>query len=168
MVERRPQMQGDLGALDDRGRCAWIEIEGQHGGPAGVGGRRQRRVQLQIGHVGEPHERGQILHEAVVDLAPLGGDRRGAHPLRPVRRALLLVEILGVDAVGIALERQRSPSQVRQQDGRDPRVVLDDLPLREADLGIEDLVEVDERQGSPIDVHLDAPGHAGDGTDPGD
>src|SRR3954471_11194539 len=87
-------------------------------------------------------------------------DRRGDDPVGAVARALLLVEVGAADPVGIALERQRPPAQVRQQDRRDARVVVDHLPLGEPRLGIEDLVEVREGQPPPVDVDLQALGHA--------
>src|SRR3954451_19474988 len=75
-------------------------------------------------------------------------------------RALLLVEVGAADAVGIALEGQGAPPQVREQRRRDPRVVVDHLALGEPRLGIEDLVEVREGQPPAVDVDLEALGHA--------
>ena len=49
-------------------------------------------------------------------------------------------------------------AQVRQQHRRDPRVVLDHLALGEAGRGIEDLVEVGEREPAPLDLDLHALG----------
>ena len=45
---------------------------------------------------------------------------------------------------------------MRQQHRRDARVVVDHLALGEAGLGIEDLVEVGERQRPPVDLDLHA------------
>src|SRR5207253_9005331 len=84
-----------------------------------------------------------------VALAPHG---RGAHPVGPVLRAALLVEVRGVDPVGVALERERALAQVGEQRGRDPGVVVDHLALGEADLGIEDLVEVGELELVTLDL----------------
>ena len=73
------------------------------------GAREQARVQLDVGEVREPDQRGQIVGKAVIDAlaAILAPDGRGLHPVRAVRRAALLVEELAVHAVGIALQRQR-------------------------------------------------------------
>ena len=61
-----------------------------------------------------------------------------------------------LDPVGVALERQRPVAQVRQHVRRDARVVVDHLALGEADCGIQDLVEVGERQAAAADVDVDA------------
>jgi hypothetical protein len=44
---------------------------------------------------------------------------------------------------------------MRQDRGRDPRVVVDDLALGEAGLGIEDLVEVGELELASFDDDFD-------------
>ena len=109
---------------------------------------RQRRVQLDVGEVGQPHERRHVVREAEVDVALVvpAPDARGLDPVRAVRRALLLVEELSLDAVRVALQRQRAVVQVRQEHGRDAHVVVDQVALREAGLRIHDLVEVGEPQ----------------------
>src|SRR5436190_504521 len=83
----------------------------------------------------------KVVGEAVLDRARVvaAPDRRRRHPVGTVARALLLVEMAAVDAVGVALQRQGAAAQVRQHGGRDPRVVVDHLTLREPGLGIEDL-----------------------------
>ena len=48
--------------------------------------------------------------------------------------------------------------QMREQDRRDPRVVLDHLPLGEAHRGIEDLLQVGERERVALDLDVDALG----------
>ena len=113
---------------------------------------RQRRVQLDVGQVGEPHERGPVLGERVVDRTLL----HGLDPLGPVRGRLLLVEVLAVDAVGIALEGQRAVVQVREHDRRDPGVVRDEVALGEPRLGVQDLVPVGDLQPPPLGQHANA------------
>ena len=70
-------------------------------------------------------------------------------------RAVLLVEELGVDAVGVSLQGQRVVARVREDRRRDARVVIDDLCLREPDLGIQDLLEVGELENAIFDLDLD-------------
>ena len=129
---------------------------------------RQRRVQLEVGEVGQPDERRQVLAEAERDVALVAAreDVRGLHPRRGVRRAALLVEELVLHAVGIALQGERTVAQVRQQDRGDPRVVVDHLALREPRARVEDLVQIGERERLVADRDLEALGwgHAGDGT----
>jgi hypothetical protein len=126
-------------------------------------------VHLEIGEVRQPHDRRQVVGQAVVDLALVLARVHASRPdpVGPVAGALLLVEELTVDAVRIALERQVAAAQVRQQDGRDPRVVLDHLTLGETGRGIEDLVQVREREPAALDLDLHALGrrHSGDRTD---
>src|SRR3712207_7573316 len=57
-------------ALHDRGRRAGVQVEGQEARRLDVGGQRQRGVQLEVGEVGQPDERRQVLGEAEVDVAP--------------------------------------------------------------------------------------------------
>src|SRR2546430_224678 len=64
-------------------------------------------------------------------------------------------EELTVDAVRVALERERMVARVGKKDGRDARVEVDDLPLREPDLWIKDLCQVRQLQGAAIDLNLD-------------
>src|SRR5919206_565935 len=73
----------------------------------------------------------------------------------PVVRTVLLVEELAVDAVRIALERERMVARVRKQHRCDARVVIDDLRLRESDVGVKDLVEVGELHRTALDLDLD-------------
>jgi hypothetical protein len=68
---------------------------------------------------------------------------------------VLLVEVLRLDAVRVALERERAPLEVRQHGRRDPRVVVDHVALREPGGRVEDLVEVGEGERAPQDVDLD-------------
>jgi hypothetical protein len=64
--------------------------------------------------------------------------------------------VLAVDAVGIALERQRPAGEVGEERRRDARVVGDEVALGEAGLRPQDLVEVRELQPPPLDHHLAA------------
>ena len=64
------------------------------------------------------------------------------------------------DAVGPALAGHGPPDDVRDHRGRDARVVVDDLRLGRARLGVEHLLEVRQTQASPADAHkLVVPGH---------
>src|SRR5437588_3562703 len=69
-------------------------------------------------------------------------------------RAAFLEEGLAVDAVGPAHQGHRPIGEVRHHDGADPRVVVDDLGLREPGLGVEDLVEVRQPQPPALDLNL--------------
>ena len=72
-------------------------------------------MQLEVREVGGPGECGQVVGQAVVDVARVvaAPDRRRLHPVRAVGRALLLVEVLALDAVRVALEGERPAVEVR-------------------------------------------------------
>ena len=152
--EHVAQEHRHLAALGQAGRRAGVEVEREHGGGVGVLGQRQRGVQLQVGEVGEPDQGRQVVAEHEVDHAVARPDRLGLHPLRRVRRLLLLVEVARVHAVGIALERERAAAQVGEQHRRHARVVVDHLALGEAGLRVEDLLEVRQAQLAPLDVDV--------------
>jgi hypothetical protein len=68
----------------------------------------------------------------------------------------LLEEALALDPVRITDPGQSTVVEVRQQRRSDPGVVVDDLALGEAGLGIEDLVEVRDRQPAAVDLYFAA------------
>src|SRR4051794_28187393 len=111
-------------------------------------------MQLEVGQVGRPHERGQVLAEAVVDLLRARVDPRGLDPRRPVLGAVLLVKELAFHAIGVALERERAVAQVGQHGVGHPRVVVDHLPLGEAHRRVHHLVEVRQAEAVAADLHL--------------
>src|SRR5438309_421190 len=81
-------------------RRAVVEIEHHHGGLLDPLCLRERGVQLEVGEVGRPYQRGKVVGEAVIDPLILRGrgDRRGLNPLRAVRGAALLIEEGALDA----------------------------------------------------------------------
>src|SRR6185503_1625712 len=83
-------------------------------------------------------------------------DRDRPHPLRPVAGAVLLEEVLALDAVREADHGQRPVAEVGDERRADPRVVVDDFTLGEAGLRIEDLVEVRDRQPPAVDLYFAA------------
>ncbi len=94
VLEHSLQRQRHAAALDDRRRLAGVEVEHERRRSLGRLGQRERRVQFQRRQVGQPHERRAIVGEQVVDRLLLARQRDRAHPLRPVRRRLLLKERL--------------------------------------------------------------------------
>ena len=103
-------------------------------------------MQLDVSEIREPDQRGPVLRERVVDVADLAG----LDPLGSVRGRLLLVEVLGVDAVRIALERERPIVQVGQHGGRDAGVVRDEVAFRESGLRKQHFVPVGDLQAAPL------------------
>ena len=94
-------------ALHDGGRRARVEVEGEHRRVSTSGDARERRVQLEVGEVGQPDERRLVVDDEsiVFDVVRTVAVR---DPLRPVRGRVLLVEERPVDAVRVALEGQRA------------------------------------------------------------
>ena len=104
----------------------------------------------------------QIVGQNVIDVAlvALAPDGRGLYPVRPVRGGILLKKVLAVHPVGIALQGQRPSRQMRNQDGRDAGVVVDDLSLGEAGRGIQDFVQIRQLQLPALNFNHRCSAHA--------
>src|SRR6266702_1741203 len=74
--------------------------------------------------------------------SPSGGEPDGTHPIGGVPRRVLLVEGRAADPVGEADHRERSPAERRQDERCRAVEVGEEVPLRQARAGPEDLVEV--------------------------
>ena len=165
LVQHRAQPDGDPGAVHDGRAGPGIEVE--HQPVRGIAhrpvrDRPLRNVQFERGEVGSPHQRGQVVQQRVVDGAralagpgTAGGQLDRAQPVRCVRGRVLLVERFRVDAVGVADERHRPVHQVRQQDRRDPAVVVDHLALGEPVRRVQHLVQVGQSKPPVADLHRD-------------
>jgi hypothetical protein len=126
-----------------------VEIEHDPVGTVGLVDARRPRVQVDAAHVRHPHEREVVVHDRVVDdlLLALTGRRRlcrACDPVRHVRRRLLLEKALPLPAVGIALHREWSILEVRNERLGDVSVVGNQVALRDALGGPERLVEIRE------------------------
>src|SRR5689334_7577296 len=88
------------------------------------------------------------MHDSFIAFTP---DLRCLHPFRPMGWTILFVEKFCVYAVRIAFHRQWPVAKMRQKHRRDPDVIIDYLPLSEADLWIEDLIQVRNRKLSSFD-----------------
>ena len=149
---------GHGAALDDGGSFSGIEVEDHLVGVgrelAAPGRTPQRHVELDGAQVGRPDQRRQVRHGGVGDFAlAIGGDGQRLDPAGAVRGHVLLEEELALDAVGEALHGEGATRQVRQHRLGDAGVVVDELPLGEAGLGKEDLVQVGDRQLAVADAH---------------
>src|SRR6185369_11394406 len=87
----------------------------------------------------------------VVGVAP---DRRGLDPFGTVDRTFLFVKEAAFNPVRVTLQRQRAVFEMRQQDGSDADVIIDDLALGEPGFGIKDLVEVRQGKDFPVERQL--------------
>ena len=134
---------GDACAVDDVRRRAGVEVEHHRGGAPRVAGPGLGRVELERGQVGRPHEPGQVVDRARLDVG-VGVERDGREPGGAVAGAALLEEPLALDAVGEAHHRDRAVLEVGEHRRRDPGVVVDHLAFGEAGRGVQDLVEVGE------------------------
>src|SRR5712691_3964131 len=152
--ENVAQHQAHPAALDDGRRRSRVEIEDKRPWLGQLRGERQRGVEFQRRDLGEPHQRRQVLAQAVIHVAvvPAAPHGRRLHPRRAVLRTVLLVEELGVDSVGIALEREWVVAGVGEDRRSDARVVIDHLPLGETSFGIQDLLEVGQLERAPLDL----------------
>ena len=138
---------GDAAAVDHGRPRARVEVEYQ-----AVGGLRfavrghfpLRYVQLQRRQVGRPHQLGQVVDQRVRDdfallAASAEGERREPDPIRGMAGDVLFEERTGADAVREAHEGHRPILDVRQQQRRDARVVVEDLTLGEPAARVEHL-----------------------------
>ncbi len=107
------------------------------------------RVEVDVAQGDRPDEvRGVDRHELLGGVA--GGKRqhRRLQPLRPLRRHALLVEGLGLDPAGVALQDGRPLAQMVQDGVRAVDVEVRELALRHAAGGEVDLVRAGE-----LDLH---------------
>jgi hypothetical protein len=113
--------------------------------------------------VDQIQQAGAVFGEDIADgrLLVIGVDFLGAQPRREGERRVLLEEELLLDAVGIALQRERPVLEVRQDEGRDGVVVVQQVAFDDAFGGVEDFVEIREFEGMAIDGEGDFVGGVG-------
>ena len=106
-----------------------------------VGDAAPPHVERDRAEVRDVEERLDVAGDEVVDLAlrALAPHPLQAHPAGGEARRVLLEEALALDAVREAREDEQAVLQVREQPGRDRAVVLDEVALRVALVGPEDL-----------------------------
>ncbi len=156
-------VSGNSAALNDRRAGSWIKVEDHlirrrrrllsgHGTP-------QWNVDFESGEVRCPDKRRSIGYNHKFDRAFFGtrrGNRRRSNPARCVRRRVLLVERLTIDAVWEATEGCCPIAQVWKHHVRDACVIVENVALCESRFWIQDLVEVREGKPSAIDFRFDA------------
>ena len=108
---------------------------------------------LDVTEVRDPHERRAIVAEHVVDPRSVfaARNRESLHPQRRVLGRVLLVEVLAINPLREAFERQRSVAQMRQNHLRDFGVERDHLALGESALGKVNLVHIRDCQLAAFD-----------------
>jgi hypothetical protein len=159
--EELPDTQRHLAALAQARRRTGIEVEDEHGRLLHPHRPGERGVELQGSKLRHPDQRRAVLAEAEVDLtgATVDVDRRRLHPVRAVLGAVLLEErgVRFADAFGEAAQGQGAGLQVRNDQIRDPGVVVDHLRLGGLRLRVEDLVQVRQLQPAVADRDLLVP-----------
>ncbi len=105
-----------------------------------------RGMELEGGEVREVDERGRLSCDEVLDAALGSQDGLYGQPVRCARRHVLLEERLRVDAVGEPHAGQAATGEMGEHRVGDREVVRDDLRLREVARGVEDLVQVRQRE----------------------
>ncbi len=155
----RPERGSDV-ARDDQdvleARAHRVEVEEEVVGRVDRRAPRVERVHLDAAEVRDEQERGEVVHHQVADhavLAVVGQDGAAGDPLRRVRRRRLLVEERSRDPVGHPLHRERALAQVRQDQLGDVEVVGEEVALRVALVGPEDLVEVRQAELAAVGLH---------------
>src|SRR5690242_13761951 len=104
----------------------------------------KKRMKLEARRISAPHERGNVIDEDVTNIRPARTTRHGEliHPLRGKFWCILFIEELAANPVGETFQCDRAVFEVRQQIGRDPDVVIDNLRLSETVLWIKNLIEI--------------------------
>ncbi len=148
------ELERDPAAVDDRRRISRIEVDDHRGGMGGVGERPLVGVELQRGEVGEPDERGHLVDHAALRPARRFVAGSGVDPFRMVRWAVLLEEAGPVRTVRRPHQRRRPAGQMGEDRGANPAVVVDDLGFAETGGGVQDLVEVGDRELTAVDLDL--------------
>ena len=121
---------GDLLRLGEAGAGLRVEVDAQLVGLLDVGAPGVPRVELDRRHLHRPHDRGELGDAQLVGRAP--GREADLGRLDPVRRALgqpLLVDLLAVDALGIAVQHARPLAQRADDAVPDRQVVVDEVEL---------------------------------------
>ena len=120
-----------------------VEVEVHVVGPVDVVALRVPLVQVDAPEIDHPQQRRHVVDHREVDDVPVAViDRAGADPVRPRRRRALHEEERPGGAVRISLHHHRAVADVREQDGRDVGVVLDQAALRDPALRPERLAQV--------------------------
>lgn len=152
-VELRFEPLRDLGALENVGRWPGVEIENDHRRTFDILSFGEKGMKFEVSEVRSPDNGRQIVGHAIMNLGimTLGPDSRGLYPFRPIRRAAFFVEKPPGDAVRVAFEREGPVFEVRQQNGRDADVIVNDLPFGEAAFRIENFIEIRNRDRFAVD-----------------
>ena len=119
-------------------------------------------MNLERRKIRQPGERRQILDEKIVDMAAVvaAPDGRGLNPVGTMLGRILLLEIFVIDAVRVALHRDRASAQMRKQRRRNARVIVDYLALRESCGREKNLVEIGQSKTLAFDFDDRRLGHA--------
>ena len=117
-----------------------------------VVGANRMRVELETREVGHPGKSGCVARNNFFGGAPgWKAQRNDFDPGRPGLRRPLLVEVLAVDAVGIAHEDSGPSARATQRSVRNGKVVADKIQLRIARFWKEHLSWIGDRDVAPGD-----------------
>ena len=127
--------------VEDGGIHVRLRAREDGGRGAGVGPRghaRQRGVELEVGQLAQPQQRGEVVaeQELAVAAAVLGMDQRRLHEGGQRRLGVLLVEVRRARAVRVARERDQAVAQVGEHERRDARQVAQQVALAHRPLAL--------------------------------
>jgi hypothetical protein len=110
-------------------------------------------VELDAAEIDHPRERRGVVDDREHGRVSAGeADELLAHVFGMRRHALLVKEV-AADAVGIAHHVKRPAAKMRERTVRDVEVVADEVALRQAALGEEELVRIRDRHVMAVDAH---------------
>ena len=140
-----------------------IQIEVEEVRAVRVVAARVPGIEVDAAEIDHPEQGREIVdHREVDDASRAVLDRARPEPVRTGRRRALHEEELALRAVRIALHDHRPVPDVRQEHGRDVRVVGEQVAFRQAELRPERLREIRERQRLATDADLGVLGRRGD------
>src|SRR5437588_12451365 len=104
----------------------------------------KKGMELETRRISAPYERGHVIDEDVTNVRPARATRHRVliHPLRGKFWCILFVEELAANSVGETFQCDRAVFEMRQQIGRDPDVVIDNLRLREMAIWVKNLLKI--------------------------
>ena len=101
-------------------------------------------MELEARRISAPYERSHVIDEDVTNVrsARAARYRELIDPLRSKSWCIFFIEELAANPVGETFQCDRAFFEVRQEVGRDPDIVIDNLRLSETVLWIKNLIEI--------------------------
>ena len=153
IIEHSSSDCGDFLDLLPRDAGHRIEVDAQLVRMIEILGSHRMWMQLEASEIREPRERRRVARHDFL-RSPTRGEAQLDHfdPRRAAVRRALLIEVLALDAVGVAHQHVRSPAGAAQRSFAHGDVVTDEVELRVLRLREQHLVRIRDRDLAPGDI----------------